>query len=270
MPTTRSLTVSAALVSTAAAALVLLHACEDPARESDLSSAAATTVKALTISGGGTGNGTVTSSPAGINCTITNGVAAATGCTAQFTSGVTVTLTAAAKSGSSFVGWLGACTGLVACRPVMNANQAATARFLKGPFTLKIAGGGSGTGSGRVRSQTGLSPAINCAITSGAAAASGCSASYPAGTAVTLTAAATTGQTFAGWSTPCAGSGSCQLTVRDPRTVFVAFSPAGTNASAVRGKWGMPFATNVLAVHAHLLPTGKVFFWGKQGQARLW
>ena len=61
----------------------------------------------------------------------------------------------------------------------MSQNRSATARFLKGPFTLKIAGGGSGTGSGRVRSQTGLSPAINCAITSGTAAASGCSASYP-------------------------------------------------------------------------------------------
>ena len=69
--------------------------------------------RTLTISGNGSGNGTVTSSPAGINCTITDGVAAATGCSAQFTSGVTVTLTAKAKSGSSFVGWLGACTGLV-------------------------------------------------------------------------------------------------------------------------------------------------------------
>src|SRR4051812_48407317 len=270
MPTTRSLTVSAALVSTAAAALVLLHACEDPARESDLSSAAATTVKALTISGGGTGNGTVTSSPAGINCTISNGVAAATGCTAQFTSGVTVTLTATAKSGSSFVGWLGACTGLVACRPVMNANQAVTARFLKGPFALKMAGGGSGTGSGRVRSQTGLSPAIDCTITSGTAAATGCSASYPAGTVVTLTATASTGQTFAGWTTPCDGPASCQLTMKEPRTMYAAFAPAGTNAAAIRGKWGAPIATNILAVHAHLLPTGKVFFWGRTGEARLW
>src|SRR3954467_13411405 len=111
MPTTRSLTVSAALVSTAAAALVLLHACEDPARESDLSSAAATTVKALTISGGGTGNGTMNTSPAGINCTISNGVAMATGCTAQFTSGVTMTITATAKSCSSFVSMMSACTG---------------------------------------------------------------------------------------------------------------------------------------------------------------
>jgi hypothetical protein len=269
MPTTRSLTLSAALAA-AAAALILLHACEDPARENDLGAAAATAVRTLTISGTGGGTGTVTSSPAGINCSVTAGVAAATGCSATFATTATVTLTAIARTGSSFVGWLGACTGLVTCRPVMSQNRAVTARFLKGPFTLKIAGGGSGTGSGRVRSQAGLSPAIDCAITAGAAAGTGCSASYPAGTAVTLTAAAASGQSFAGWSTPCAGSGSCQLTVRDPRTIFAAFSPAGTNSSAIRGKWGAPFATNVLAVHAHLLPTGKVFFWGKQGQARLW
>src|SRR6476659_4041385 len=223
MPTNRSVTVSAALV-TAAAALVLLHACEDPARESDLSSAAATTVKALTISGGGSGNGTVPSSPAGINCTITNGVAAATGCSAQFTSGVTVTLSAKAKSGSSFAGWLGDCTGLAPCRPVMSQKRAVTARFLKGPFALKIAGGGSGTGSGRVRSQTGLSPAINCAITSGTAASTGCSASYPAGTSVTLTATPSTGQSFAGWSTPCGGTGTCKLTMTQARTMYAAFA----------------------------------------------
>ncbi len=270
MPTTRSLTVSAALVTAAAASLVLLHACEDPARESDLSSTAATTVKALTISGGGTGNGTVTSSPTGINCTITNGVAAATGCTAQFTSGVTVTLTAKAKSGSSFVGWLGDCTGLAACRPVMSQQRAVTARFLKGPFTLKIAGGGSGTGSGRVRSQTGLSPAINCAITSGTAASTGCSASYPAGTSVTLTATPSSGQSFAGWSTPCGGTGTCKLTMTQARTMYAAFAAGGSSAAAIRGKWGDPIATNILAVHAHLLPTGKVFFWGRMGESRLW
>ena len=149
-------------------------------------------------------------------------------------------------------------------------NRAVTARFLKGPFTLKIAGGGSGTGSGRVRSQTGLSPAINCTITSGTAAATGCSASYPAGNVVILTATASTGHTFAGWSTPCGGTGTCQLTMRNPRTIYAAFSPRGHNAAAIRGKWGTPFATNVLAVHAHLLPTGKVLFWGKQGEARLW
>ena len=269
MATLRPLPTLATLVATASV-LALLHACEDPTRETEPTTAAATAVKTLTISGGGTGNGKVTSSPAGIACTVTNGVAAATGCSASFATGVVVALTASPGSGSSFVGWLGDCTGLVACSPAMSQQRAVTARFLKGPFTLKIAGGGSGTGSGRVRSQAGLSPAIDCAITSGTAASTGCSAAYPAGTNVTLSATAATGQSFAGWSTPCGATGGCQLTLNQARTVYAGFVPSGSSAAAIRGKWGPAFATNILAVHAHLLPTGKVFFWGKSGQARLW
>jgi Domain of unknown function (DUF1929)/Divergent InlB B-repeat domain len=268
MATLRPLPTLATVVA-AASMLALLHACEDPARETEPTAATAATTKTLTITGGGSGNGTVTSSPAGINCTITNGLAGATGCSAQFGSGA-VALTAKAKSGSSFVGWLGDCTGLVACSPNMNQKRAVTARFLKGPFTLKISGGGSGSGSGRVRSQGGLSPAIDCAITSGTAASTGCSASYPAGTSVSLTATPATGESFAGWSTPCDGPTTCQVTLTQGRTLYAAFAPAGSSTAAIRGKWGDAFATNILAVHAHVLPTGKVFFWGKSGQARLW
>jgi hypothetical protein len=253
----------------AASVLALLHAGEEPARHPGPSAASATATKTLTVSGGGTGSGTVTSSPAGINCTVTNGVAAATGCSAPFASGA-VALTAKARSGSSFVGWLGDCTGLVACSPNMSVKRAVTARFLKGPFTLKIAGGGNGTGSGRVRSQAGLSPAIDCAITGGTAGSTGCSAAYPAGTSVTLSASAASGQSFAGWSTPCGGTGSCQLTMNQDRTLYAGFAPAGSSAAAIQGTWGAPFATSILAVHAHVLPSGKVFFWGKSGPARLW
>ena len=57
----------------------------------------------LTVSKGGTGSGTVTSSPAGINCGST--------CSATYNSGTSVTLTAAAASGSTFGGWSGACSG---------------------------------------------------------------------------------------------------------------------------------------------------------------
>jgi hypothetical protein len=71
----------------------------------------------ITISG--TGTGTVTSSPAGINCTITNGAVGSGACTASFASGTTVTLTAAAASGSTFTGWGGACTGSAATCAVL-------------------------------------------------------------------------------------------------------------------------------------------------------
>ena len=80
-----------------------------------------------------------------------------------------------------------------------------------------------------------------------------CSASYPAGTSVTLTATPSTGQSFAGWSTPCDGVTTCKLTMTQGRTMYAAFAPGGSSAEALRGKWGAPIATNILAVHAHVL-----------------
>jgi hypothetical protein len=61
----------------------------------------------LKISGGAGGSGHVTSSPAGISCTITTGAAGTTGCTANFASGASVTLTATAASGSYLKAWAG-------------------------------------------------------------------------------------------------------------------------------------------------------------------
>ncbi|TAK09640.1 MAG: HYR domain-containing protein [Candidatus Manganitrophaceae bacterium] len=74
----------------------------------------------LTITQSGTGSGTVTSSPAGINCGAT--------CSASFAAGTTVTLTAAPAAGSIFAGWSGAADcadGVV----TMNVNVACTATF---------------------------------------------------------------------------------------------------------------------------------------------
>ena len=61
----------------------------------------------LTVSGGGTGSGMVTTSPQAISCTITNGDAAATGCSWSFAVGQSVTLTASAASGSYLKAWAG-------------------------------------------------------------------------------------------------------------------------------------------------------------------
>jgi trimeric autotransporter adhesin len=65
----------------------------------------------VTVQGFGSGSGTVSSSPSGISCTITNGVAGTTGCSAAFSlaaapNGVTLTATASTPpAGSVFVGW---------------------------------------------------------------------------------------------------------------------------------------------------------------------
>jgi len=72
------------------------------------------------------GSGTVTSSTGSINCGGT--------CSASFTSGITVTLTATPASGSYFYGWSGACSGTGSCTVTMNAAKDVTATFKTAPF----------------------------------------------------------------------------------------------------------------------------------------
>jgi len=77
---------------------------------------------ALSVTRGGTGAGAVTSAPTGISCGAT--------CTASMPVGTPMTLTAAATSGSTFVGWGGACSGTAAsCAWTMNVSTTVTATF---------------------------------------------------------------------------------------------------------------------------------------------
>ncbi|HZS30473.1 MAG TPA: PASTA domain-containing protein [Gaiellaceae bacterium] len=132
------------------------------------------------------GEGTITSSPAGIDC----GADAST-CSASFDEGTRVTLTASAAPGSEFgtfySGPGGPCNGPT-CTVTMNSDETIQARFNHIPLTevdVALAGSGSGTVT--------TSPAgIDCGST--------CSASFPITTVMTLTATAASGSTFTGWS----------------------------------------------------------------------
>jgi uncharacterized protein (DUF2141 family) len=182
---------------------------------------------ALTVSKNGTGSGTVTSNPAGINCGST--------CSANFAQGSTVTLSATPASGSSFAGWSGACSGTGSCTVTMDAAKSVTATFNQAPasnFTLTVSK--NGTGSGTVTSN----PAgINCGST--------CSANFAQGSTVTLSATPASGSSFAGWSGACSGTGSCTVTMDAAKSVTATFNaaltitvtkPANAPSNATRGK----------------------------------
>jgi hypothetical protein len=251
--------------------LVVLHACQDATDITQPSTATTVIRHKLTVTGASTGNGVVTSSPAGINCTITVGKAAATGCTALYNHGTYVTLTAKPASGNAFGGWIKYCSsrGTGTCVAWMGADRVVTPEFRKGPFTIRISSATTGVGTGKVTSQTGLTPAINCVISNGTPAATGCSATYPANTALVLTATPGTGFGFAGWGSPPCSANPCRYAVIQNLTFAVRFAPVAASTAA-GGQWAPAFATPAVAVHLHLLPAGKVFFWGDVGNAELW
>ncbi len=76
----------------------------------------------LAVNKSGSGNGSVASSPAGIDCGID--------CTEIFNQGAVVTLTATADGASTFTGWTGGgCSGTGDCIVTMNAGMTITATF---------------------------------------------------------------------------------------------------------------------------------------------
>jgi hypothetical protein len=161
----------------------------------------------LTVTKSGPGAGTVTSAPAGINC----GVA----CTAPFSSGTVVTLTATPTGGSTFTGWSGGgCSGTGTCVVTLSAATTVNAQFGTLDQVLNVSVAGAGTGS-----VTSAPAGINCPGT--------CSGSFPPGTVVTLTAAPAAGSTFGGWSGGgCSGTGTCVVTTNAPIAVTATFNVA--------------------------------------------
>jgi hypothetical protein len=152
----------------------------------------------------GTGGGRVTSSPAGVDCT--SGT-----CPATFPTGTVVTLTATPDATSSFAGWAGVDSAAGSTGTVtMSADRSVTATFTRLTFVLNVTRVGSGT-------VTSTPAGISCGST--------CSASYVAGTPVSLTAVPGGGSVFTGWSGACAGTGTCFLSMSNSKAVTATFSP---------------------------------------------
>ncbi len=163
---------------------------------------------ALAVSLNGAGKGSVTSVPSGINCGQT--------CNAVFDPGTQVTLTATPQSNSEFIGWSGACSGTKpSCIVTLNASEQVTASFNPVQSLPLLSASLAGTGAGLISS----SPAgISCQPT--------CSASFAAGTQVTLTETPATNSYFAGWGGACSGTNPiCFVTLSTSEQVIATFNP---------------------------------------------
>ncbi len=210
--------------------------------------------RALTVNLTGTGSGSVTSAPAGINCP-------AGLCSTGFVTGTVVTLVATPSLTSTFAGWSGRCTGTATCVVTMTANTLVTATFtvITRALTVNL----TGTGNGNVTS----APAgINCP-------AGLCSTSFITGTVVTLAAAPSLGSTFTGWSGgKCSGTGLCVVTMTANSNVTATFvlntytltvSYAGNgNGSVTTNPTGPTFTYGtVVTLTAHANPASSFSGW---------
>ena len=132
----------------------------------------------LAVSKAGTGAGTVTSIPAGINC--------GSDCKESYDAGTLVGLNATASFGSFFAGWSGD-SDCSDAKLSMTANRNCTATFTAhaANYLLTVSKVGSGT-------VTSTPSGINCG--------SDCTQSYAFSTGVSLTANPGPGYSFSGWS----------------------------------------------------------------------
>jgi len=175
----------------------------------------------------GSGSGSVTSNPAGINC--------GSDCSEAYSSGTVVSLTPLPASGSTFAGWSGdsdCFDGIV----TMGTNKSCTATFKLDTATLNLVRSGDGT-------VTSNPSGINCG--------SECSKAYAKGTKVTLSAKAASNSKFAGWAGGgCQGVADCTVSVVDSTSVSATFvGPARSAIGIFRpatGEWFLDLNGNAV------------------------
>lgn len=173
----------------------------------------------VTVRKKGTGFGTVTSSPGGIDC--------GEDCSETYVNKTRLTLIATPAAGSAFDYWSGGgCAGTGPCEATIKSSRLVTAHFVSvGTRTLTVSK--TGTGAGTVSSNTG---AIECGAT--------CSAQIDASSTITLIATAAAGSTFTGWSGACSGTAAkCKLLMNEARNVTASFTklPLGSSVPSVAG-----------------------------------
>jgi streptogramin lyase len=163
--------------------------------------------KLLSVTRAGSGSGTVTSEPAGINC--------GKACSAEFEEGETVQLFASVSEGSKFVSWSGGCSGAEkVCKVTMDEAKSVIATFgPESPTGVLLSVIKEGSGSGTVDSSP---ERIDCGET--------CEAEFKEGEEIILSASPEPGSRFIGWSGGgCSDPGDCEITMSEAQEVVAIF-----------------------------------------------
>jgi YD repeat-containing protein len=132
----------------------------------------------VSVTKAGTGSGTVTTDPPGLDCGAT--------CSAPFAAERSLTLTAVPAQGSGFIGWSGACAGTSPTITLTVTSAAACTATFSSSAMLVVTASGSGSGT------VGFSPA-------GTSCGTGC-ATFAPNTQVTLSATPAGDAVFSGWA----------------------------------------------------------------------
>ena len=150
-------------------------------------------------------NGTITSSPSGINC--------GSDCSQAYPAEDQITLTATPDEGAEWTEWGGACSGAATtCVVTMDSDKTVSGSFLgAGERLLTV----EKTGAGKVTSDP---SGIDCGST--------CTKAFTQDQDVTLTATPDLNSEFLGWTgaTDCAETTTCTVTMDESKTVQAEFT----------------------------------------------
>jgi endoglucanase len=139
-------------------------------------------------------------------------------------------------------------TGAITDQGVLDAIKRGASIAAPGTFILTVTK--AGTGSGTVTSSP---TGISCGGT--------CLKNFASGASVTLTPAAASGSTFAGWSGACTGTGNCVLSMSASRTVTATFNSSNAacaNPTTFSGNTGNFNTTGAVCYRTN----GNINGWG--------
>jgi|GEM_PF-2182361 uncharacterized repeat protein (TIGR02543 family) len=219
-----------------------------------------TNPRTLTVTNSNHIGGTVTSSSGGINCGTTT-------CSASFSLGSSVTLTATPAVGYNFTGWSGGgCSGTnFTCTVSMSSAQSVTATFTLNSSQSILAitninGAAISPFGVPINTVAGAITSSPSGIACGTAGST-CSAGFTQNNAVTLTAAPATNYTFGGWGGACSGiSTSCTITMTNANSVTASFVANVQPSNQLGFNFGPPIDYSEDRPFADMMKTSRPFY----------